>query len=405
MEEGKQLMNGSPRHEDRPLQLEMDPIISKKKLGSFNCQCSLHITPSYDLHNGAELSVQVKHSALTSLTSVRRTLNVIGVPPKLLSIMCPERVIHEEQLTLSCPINGFKPRALSITWLKRNKDNRETDLVTWNAGSDTTHTERYSHFLKKHEHDDNSYSFISALTMKPTVTEDDGATYICRTFHPATHHQEETEQILNVTAVPSLDCIVKVKDNVCVGENLDLSCRIHSFYPPDIQVTWYTEDDVMLPSNSTDPLPENEGLYHTTSTCSYTVTMKDLKKIFRCRVQHVSLSNPKHVTWTLTEIISPPTLDPIQCSPGPPELGQTVTLSCRISNMYPGDPTIQWYRRTHQIYRREMEGPHPGRSPVQVVLRNHRADTHSPRWRNTASPSAWRSHMGGRPSSKNIRYT
>ncbi|XP_077309820.1 hemicentin-1-like isoform X2 [Lithobates pipiens] len=345
MEEGRQLINGSAGHEDRPLQLEMSPIISKKKLGKFNCQCSLQITPSYDRDNGAELSVRVKHPALTSPVSVRRTLNVIGVSPNVLSIMTPERLTHDEHLTLTCPINGFKPRDLSITWLRKEKNLPETELVTWNSGnsgSNTIHSKKYSHRVKEKEHEDKSYSFISALTMKPTIREDDGVTYICRTVHPATDHRGDKEQILNVTAVPVLDSIVKTQEVVCVGEKLDLSCRIHSFYPSDIQVTWYREDDIII-SQTTHPIQDSEGMYHVTSTSSLTPTMKDLEKKFRCQVQHVSLSRPKPVIWT-PEIFSPPTLGDIQCDPAQPEPGNTVTLSCAISNMHPGDPTIHWFR-------------------------------------------------------------
>ncbi|XP_077309823.1 hemicentin-1-like [Lithobates pipiens] len=345
VEEGGQLMNGFAGHEDRPLQLEMTPIISRKKLGAFNCQCSLQITPSYDRDNGAELSVRVKHPALTSPASVHRILNVIGVSPKLLSIMTPERLTHEEQLTLTCPINGFKPRVLSITWLRREKNLRETELVTWNSGnsgSNTIPSEKYSHRVQENEHEDKSYSFISALTMKPTIREDDGVTYICRTVHPATHHRGDKEQILNVTAVPVLDSIVKGQEVVCVGEKLDLSCRIHSFYPPDIQVTWYTEDDIIIPSHTTAPLPDNDGMYHVTSASHYTPTRKDLGKKLRCQVQHVSLSRPKPVIWALRELLSPPTVGEIQCDPAQPRPGEPVTFSCAIGDMYPGGPGIQW---------------------------------------------------------------
>ncbi|XP_073460049.1 uncharacterized protein [Aquarana catesbeiana] len=354
MEEGRQLMNGSAGHEDIPLQLEVTPVISKKNLGKFICQCSLQITPSYDLDNGAELSVHVNHPALKSPVSVHRILNVIGVPPKLLSIMSPERVIHEEQLTLTCPINGFKPRALSITWLRRERNLRETELVTWNSGSNTTHSDKYSHRVQENEHEDKSYSYISALIMKPTIGEDDGVTYICRTFHPATDHREEREQILNVTAVPVLDPIMKTQEVVRVDEKMDLSCRIHSFYPSDIQVTWYREDNVIISSQTTAPLPDYDGLYHVTSTSSYTPTMTDLGKKFRCQVQHLSLSNPKPVIWTLEDLLSPPTLGDM-CVSAPPELGNTVTLSCAISNMHPGDPTIQWYRGLKKVNSEECK--------------------------------------------------
>ncbi|XP_072277683.1 natural cytotoxicity triggering receptor 3 ligand 1, partial [Pyxicephalus adspersus] len=335
--EKQSLVNGG--HKERPLQLEMEPVIRKKKLGVFICQCSLHITPSYDLDNGAELSVQVKHPALTSPASACRTLTVIGVPPKVLSIMAPQRIVHDEQLTLVCPINGFKPRALSITWLRRER-NQETELVTWNSGGLNVHSERYSHNVKEDEYHDKTYGFISALTMKPNVTEDEGVTYICRTFHPATNNWEERDLTMKVTAVPVLDSIIKSHEVARVGEKLDLSCRIHSFYPSHIQVTWYTEDGAGLSSDTTDPLQEYGDLYHVTSTCSYTPTVKDMGKTFRCEVQHGNLT--KHINWTMTELASPPTLGDIKCDPALPEPGKPVTLSCEVTDMYPGDPIIQW---------------------------------------------------------------
>ncbi|XP_018412570.1 PREDICTED: uncharacterized protein LOC108787494, partial [Nanorana parkeri] len=203
VEQGRPLMNGSAGHEDGPLQLEVEPRISKKRLGTFTCQCTLHITPSYELDNGAELSVHVTHPALTSPASVLRTLSVIGgetlFSPKLLSVMAPGRVIHDEQVTLTCPINAFKPRALTITWLKKDRNQQETELVTWTPAGSTTHNEKYSHNLKGDEHEDKSYSVLSALTMKATVTDDDGVTYICRTFHPATNLRDQREETMRVT--------------------------------------------------------------------------------------------------------------------------------------------------------------------------------------------------------------
>ncbi|XP_068116157.1 natural cytotoxicity triggering receptor 3 ligand 1-like [Hyperolius riggenbachi] len=67
--------------DNRSLQLEVDFVSKGSKPRFFSCQCSLHITPSYDLDNGAELSIYVKHPARTSPISVRRTLNVVGDGP------------------------------------------------------------------------------------------------------------------------------------------------------------------------------------------------------------------------------------------------------------------------------------------------------------------------------------
>ncbi|XP_018415672.1 PREDICTED: natural cytotoxicity triggering receptor 3 ligand 1-like [Nanorana parkeri] len=277
------------------------------------------------------------------------------VSPKLLSVMAPGRVIHDEQVTLTCPINAFKPRALTITWLKKDRNQQETELVTWTPAGSTTHNEKYSHNLKGDEHEDKSYSVLSALTMKATVTDDDGVTYICRTFHPATNLRDQREETMRVTAVPVLDPILKVQEVVHVGEKLDLSCRIHSFYPRDIQVTWYTEDDVIIPSQTTDPLQEYGHLCHVSSTSSYTPTMEDLGKNVRCEVRHDSLWRPKHAILTLTHIVSVPTLGDIRSDPAQPEPGEPVTFSCEIRDMYPGDPAIQWQSSVMDLPAHEVD--------------------------------------------------
>ncbi|XP_068117479.1 uncharacterized protein [Hyperolius riggenbachi] len=185
------LVNGAATQDEGPLQLEVDFVPMRSRLGFFSCQYFLHITPSYDLDNGAELSIHVTHPALTLPISVRRTLNVIGVPPRLSAIKATDHQIHEN-VTFICAINNFKPGPLSIMWLRRGKDSQETVLITWPSETqEQQHNEKYSHQLIEDDHD-SSYYYSSALTFKSTV-KDDGVTYICRTFHPATQQQAQKE--------------------------------------------------------------------------------------------------------------------------------------------------------------------------------------------------------------------
>ncbi|XP_068116561.1 hemicentin-1-like [Hyperolius riggenbachi] len=342
------LDNGAARQDERPLQLEVVPVVSRSKLGSFSCQCSLHITPSYDLDNGAELSIHVAHPALTSPISVLRVLKVTGVPPRLNYIIGPYHQTPNENMTLTCPINDFKPHPLSIMWLRRDKNSQETKLITREPETQQQqHSHKYSHHVIEDKHDDYSYSCLSILTFRPTVKDDHGITYICRTFHPATQQQAEKELTISLIAFPQFDEIQKKQEVVCVGEKLDLSCRIHSFYPAKITVKWYTQDDsknkVSIPSGTSDPLQEpNSGLYHVTTKVSYTPAVKDLNKIFQCEVQEET-AEPRYVTWTLSELFSQPHVGEIRSDPAEPVRGQTVTLSCAVSNMYPGDAHVQWF--------------------------------------------------------------
>ncbi|XP_075043673.1 uncharacterized protein LOC142103528 [Mixophyes fleayi] len=348
VDEHQGLIDGAVNHEERPLQIEMAPVIKPRRFGSFICECSIHITPSIE-DNGSELSVEVSHPALTSPVCVRRRLNVIGVAPKLLTIMAPECLIHDEMVTLTCPINGFKPRALSIIWLKKDQNNQETELVTCDSTGTIIQNNKYLHNVKEIEHDDKSYSLLSALRMKPNVSDDQGVKYICRTHHPATRRTAEQELDMEVTARPVLDNIQKTQTTVSVGDHMDLSCRIHSFYPARIQVTWYKEDGTQLPSRTSDPLSEESNLCYVTSTMKLKPTIKDVGKIFRCQVQHDSLVEPKSVKWTLTDLISAPTISDIKCHPEDPEIGKQVTLSCAIRDIYSKDCGLQWYKGLERL--------------------------------------------------------
>ncbi|XP_075043671.1 uncharacterized protein LOC142103527 isoform X2 [Mixophyes fleayi] len=347
VDEHQGLINGAVNHE-RPLQIEMVPVIKPRRFGSFICECSIHITPSIE-DNGAELSVEVSHPALTSPVFVRRRLNVIGVPPKLLKIVAPHRLIHDEMVTLTCPINGFKPRALSIIWLKKDQNNQETELVTCDSTGTIIQNNKYSHNLIDNEHDDKSYSLLSAFMMKPNVSDDQGLKYICRTHHPATGKIAEQELDMEVTARPVMDPIQRTQNTLYVGDQMDLFCRIHSFYPEQIQVTWYKEDGTQLPSRTSDPLCEGSNLCYVTSTMKFRPKIKDVGKIFRCEVVHDSLVEPKSVRWRLTDLISTPTISDIRCDPKDPEIGEPVTLFSTVRDMYPKDCAVQWYKDLERL--------------------------------------------------------
>ncbi|XP_063800157.1 uncharacterized protein LOC134968591 isoform X2 [Pseudophryne corroboree] len=382
VEEQQGLINGAANHQERPLQLELVPVIKTSRLGTSSCQCSIHITPSF-ADNGAELSVHVVHTALRSPISVQRTLNVIGVAPKLLKIVAPLHLTHNEMVTMTCPINGFKPKDVSITWL-RKYENQETEVVTWDSNGNNILDDKHSHNLTENEHDDDrSYSFLSALTLKASVSEDQGVQYICRTHHPATAQTAEKVLDMAVTARPVLDPIQKTLS----GDQMDLSCRIHSFYPAQIQVTWYTEDGTVIPSHTSNALSEKKGLFYVTSTMKFHPTIKDVGKRFRCGVLHDSLVDCRSVKWRLSELISTPTISDITCDPVYPEIGDPVTLSCTVCDMYPGACTVQWYKglekmdqtqHIEKIQQDQESGKFHGTTELTLIpnIGDHNTDIH-----------------------------
>ncbi|OCT83543.1 hypothetical protein XELAEV_18021685mg [Xenopus laevis] len=327
----------------RALKVEMVPLIKTNKQRISNCQCTIHITPNLEEDDGAELSVWVNHRGLSVPSSVICPLKIEGVRPKLFTIVFPLRIIHGESLTLTCPINGFKPKPLSVIWIRLDLAGQETEIVSWEDGKSNIKYSRYSHCLKENMHEDYSSSFLSLLTMKPTVNEDHRVKYICRTFHYATNTEAEERMEMCVLAVPELDQIKVFPEIPCVGEEMKFSCKIHSFHPKKLEVSWYKGNEVLSTENSTTVTNEN-GLLSFTSRITYTPCVRDIGKKFRCEVSHQSLQNPKCVSWELKHLIRNPIVSPIRCNPEILECNQLATLSCLIKDFYPKDLAVQWYK-------------------------------------------------------------
>uniref|UniRef100_A0A6I8R8Z8 Uncharacterized XB5846708 n=1 Tax=Xenopus tropicalis TaxID=8364 RepID=A0A6I8R8Z8_XENTR len=334
----------------RPLKINVFPDIKSSKRGISNCQCTIHITPDIEEDDGAELTVRVTHSALKGPISVSCRLEVRGVKPKLSKIVFPLRILHEEPVTLTCPINGFKPKPLSVTWLKVDPLGQETELLSWDRGTTDICDPQYSHQLaenerkwEKEEDDDRINYFLSNVTLLPTVRGDHGAQYVCRTHHYATGERAEKRMEMQVLAAPELGPIQKSPEILYVGEEMTLSCRIHSFHPEILGVCWYKGDELL--ASSTDQAHRGANhLLDCTSRATYRPSVRDIGKSFRCEVSHESLQHPKCVSWELKHLVSEPRVSAIKCHPEAPECNQPATLSCAIENYYPKDLKIRWYR-------------------------------------------------------------
>ncbi|XP_041445579.1 uncharacterized protein LOC108713703 isoform X1 [Xenopus laevis] len=329
----------------RPLQVEMVPVTKTSKYRRISyCQFLIHITPDIEEDDEAELTVRVTHSALRLPISESCRLEASGVPPKLSKIVSPLRILHGEPLTLTCPIYGFKPKPLLVTWLKVDSNGRETELLSWDQGTTNINDPKYSHQLAEdeREEDDMNY-FLSNLTLRPTVRADDGAQYVCRTHHYTTEHTAEKLMEMQVLAVPELDPIQISAEILYVGEEMQLSCRIHSFHPQTLEFSWYKEDEMLESYNETIN-SDNHGLFYCTSRTTYSPCVRDIGKKFRCEVSHPTLQNPKCVSWELKHLISEPRVSAIKCDPEVPGCNQTTTLFCTIEKFYPKDLKIRWYR-------------------------------------------------------------
>ncbi|KAG8430939.1 hypothetical protein GDO86_019704 [Hymenochirus boettgeri] len=298
--------------------------------------------------DGNQYFCVVSHRSLDKEVKLNFTLTVEVVPPKVSKIVSPPRIIHGESMNLTCSINGFKPKPISVTWLKIDSYGQKTELLSWDDDKTTIHDDKYSHNIFRSEHEDNSSNCLSSLTMRPTVMEDHNLNYMCRILHHATGTKAEESVKMSVSADPVLDPIQRSLDALKVGEEFQLSCKVHSFHPETIGISWYKESEPLTSQNDK-VLCNDRGLCYLTSNLRYTPCVKDLGKTFTCNVRHQDLENPKCSSWKLKHLICEPTVSEIKCQPEVPECDQPAVLSCTVIGFYPRVCTIRWYRGLETI--------------------------------------------------------
>ncbi|KAJ1177109.1 hypothetical protein NDU88_002371 [Pleurodeles waltl] len=332
--------------------------------GTYSLPCNITIVPDIDKHDGAEICLTIKHNALAKPIQQKRLLSVVGRGPKVSEIMKPLRIIHQESITLMCPINGFKPRPLKLTWIKKNHS-KEEKLVECGPGKDEVNyfSQKYLLTTSESAFEDGTFSILSALSFAPSITADNEAEFLCKIHHCATKKEDEKKLMLYVKAQPTLDPIQAVPETPCTEDQCTLSCRIHSFFPQTLKVHWYKNDDEVLENITISDVSIGPGgLCSCTTIIEFTPCIKDIGKAFKCRVSHESLKDHKsfgkinEATWMLNLISSPKSLE-ILCEPREPIEGENVTLSCVVKDYYPPECEVRWFKGFQPIEPAIVEAP------------------------------------------------
>ncbi|XP_077303655.1 uncharacterized protein LOC143923717 isoform X2 [Lithobates pipiens] len=139
--------------------------------------CS-EVTISEELLKDPEFRVQVswEHESLDTLgykdLSIRDSENPWS--PAIEEIQTPN-LFHDTPVTLQCHITKYFPNVVTVTWLRRSRDEElyeETDNMV-------------TSIITPRREADNTYSCTASLTIVPTLSVHQGAEYICRVNHPS----------------------------------------------------------------------------------------------------------------------------------------------------------------------------------------------------------------------------
>ncbi|EMP36808.1 Tapasin [Chelonia mydas] len=104
--------------------------------------------------------------------------------PVLYEISPSEALAPGKQVTLSCQIARFYPKALSVTWYRQKRGEPEFRCL------DTLGTHKIVTPDPTAAPDGKSYSVTSQLRFTPSVPEDHGAEYLCSVEHQTLQEPE-----------------------------------------------------------------------------------------------------------------------------------------------------------------------------------------------------------------------
>ncbi|XP_069754451.1 uncharacterized protein [Narcine bancroftii] len=345
----------------------LDPEFETNSEGISRVKISVKIYPDVITDDEAELIIEVQHQALKQPITKSLTLDVKGVPPKVLNILVPPHVNHNEFVALACTITGFKPSPLSIIWQQKRKNSDLEEIVRLERDNRTIFfsgtREKYNekHYICEAQHDDKTWSKTSVLVIVPDINQDQDSQYLCQIQHPCTNSKQEQEIMLKIAATPKLGTIKCSSEKIILNVPMTLSCSIFGFYPKEILVTWLKNGKNMDECPTDKKIIEQDGLYDLTSNLKVVPTNSTLK--YTCQVEHVSLSKPIKTDWVPGKMSSLPTLTAIEANPPCPELGHPLILSCKASGFYPETNQVLWFKEFDKI----TDGIETGRNVLDTA--------------------------------------
>ncbi|XP_077143235.1 uncharacterized protein LOC143806507 [Ranitomeya variabilis] len=162
----------------------LDPIVTRDKLIYFNCICGVHITPIFQVHHGAVLTMKIQHGSLPLPICKDLSLRVQTIA-KLDPIRTTQNFYHVgDLLDLECRIHSFYPNSIQVLWYK------DTEII-------------FEQDIKANTKENSLYYVTSSV--QHTVREED----FWKTFRCKVTHQSKTSEYVNwklkKTAQPSLD--------------------------------------------------------------------------------------------------------------------------------------------------------------------------------------------------------
>ncbi|XP_043828183.1 natural cytotoxicity triggering receptor 3 ligand 1 [Dromiciops gliroides] len=243
----------------------------------------------------------------------RKGPHISSVAPVLSPLPALEYLKHQELKTFYFVIWGYRPKPLTLKLFLKTDPLGEEELLFCqkNQGVEEEEKPESMQLMERQTgftlspmvpvQKDNLFGISCHLTILPDLARFTEADLLLQVEHSALKNPLRRKIHLKVIVQPKLKKIRCSSDHPQPGESVTLTCRIHSFFPRAIRVSWYKEGRLILEGIETsevvDP-PEDGLLCSCTSKLERSLQMEDLGKKFICEAQ-VEGGEPVERHWVL----------------------------------------------------------------------------------------------------------
>ncbi|XP_043373545.1 uncharacterized protein LOC119857305 isoform X1 [Dermochelys coriacea] len=248
--------------------------------------------------------------------------------PKVSNIICEPSIPKSgEALTLSCQVTDYHPAQCQVRWMRGFEELTEAVIKTQDPQLDTA---------------TNLYHRVSQVTFTPEP-EDHTVEFTIEVIH--CNRTRKKSYPLMLKDFPRITNIVLSPNDVEYGKPLSLNCEIMDFFPNDIQVQWFQENDVIKEGSSVqEPKQDNKGLFYTSSGLQLIPSAQNYGRKIGIMVMHKTLTKPVTKNVYLKLPATSPAISEIRATPASPTVNETVCLEISISDFAPENIKVAWYK-------------------------------------------------------------
>ncbi|XP_043938297.1 tyrosine-protein phosphatase non-receptor type substrate 1-like [Protopterus annectens] len=126
---------------------------------------------------------------------------------------------------------------------------------------------------------------------------------------------------------------------VWLNTPVTFNCTSAGFYPPEIHVTWWQNEQELHGAKSDVCSNDGSRTYQVQSTI--TVPAK-IDSPVTCRINHSELNQPIHSTFNISDIVNEPSPPSVSGPDGQVLSNTNVTIYCKSAGFYPKEISVIW---------------------------------------------------------------